>query len=129
MRKINFMDKYPVYTIELMKNEVSLKSVDEFLEYFKNKIEKHPVAEYIATFDQYAHTKNLSGEINSEILDIKNIVFCFGTTIPAPHMAAVRPRSLGITELEDRFSLDFLEVPREELNGIMESWIKELIIK
>jgi len=129
MKKENFMEKYPVYTIELMKDEIKLKSVDAILEYFEEKIKSHPVAKYIATFDQYSHTKSLSGEINDKILDVKNIIFCFGTTIPESKMAAVRPRSIGVCELKDKFSVEFLEVPREELNGVLESWIKELIHK
>ena len=123
------MDKYPIYTIELDKKEISQNSIEEILEYFKNKIESHPVATIISTFDNYTHTKNIGGEITDEILDVKNIIFCFGTTIPNTQITAVRPRSIGICELKDKFSINFLEVPREELNNLLQKWTKELLQK
>lgn len=75
MKKTIFMDKYPVYTLELSKSEVAQKSVSEIIAYFQAKIEAHPIAKFIAIFDHYEHTKSVDGEINPEILDAQNIIF------------------------------------------------------
>jgi len=129
MTKTIFMEKYPVYSLELNKNEVSVKSVREIIEYFQNKIESHPIAKFIAVFDHYTHTKSINGEINENLLDVQNIIFCFGTAIAQSTISAVRPRSIGVSELEDSFMIEFLEVPKEELNIVLESWSKGLLEK
>lgn len=126
MTKSTFMDKYPVYSYELLKSEITLPSINAIIEYFKGKIEQHPIAAYIATFDHYTHTKNLDGEIAPEIKDARNIVFCFGPAIPNTKVIAVRPRSIGIAELEDRYVIEFMEAPKEQIHDIMESWTKGL---
>ena len=126
MKKTIFMDKYPVYTLELDKSEVSQKSVNEIIEYFKEKIELHPIAKFIAVFDHYTHTKELDGEINPQIKDAMNIVFCFGPAIPNTKILAARPRSIGVAELEDKFVIEFIEAPKEQLHDLMESWAKGL---
>ena len=129
MKQTIFKDKYPVYTLELDKQEVAQKSVDEIIEYFKNKIEAHPIAKFIAIFDHYAHTSSLAeGKIADEIKDIKNIIFCFGKEIPNTKVAAVRPRSIAVCELEDKFVIEFLEAPNETLHKVMEQWSKDLKI-
>lgn len=129
MTKTIFMEKYPVYSLELNKNEVSVKSVREIIEYFQNKIESHPIAKFIAVFDHYTHTKSINGEINESLLDVQNIIFCFGTAIAQSTISAVRPRSIGVSELKDSFMIEFLEVPKEELNIVLESWSKGLLEK
>jgi len=129
MKKTIFMDKYPVYSVELKKDMVNANSVSEILEHFETKIKEHPIATMIAIFDHYSHTKKIDGEIMDGLFDAQNIVFCFGTAIPDTKMTAVRPRSIGICELEDKFMIEFMEVPKEELNAVLESWINELIIK
>lgn len=126
MKKTIFMDKYPVYTLELLKSEVAQKNVSEIIEYFKAKIEAHPIAKFIAIFDHYSHTKSLDGEINPEILDAQNIIFCFGPAIPNTKILAARPRSIGVCELEDKFVIEFLEAPKEQLHDLMENWAKSL---
>jgi len=129
MKKTIFMEKYPIYTLELKKTEIAQKSVAEIIEYFKKQIETHPIAKFIAIFDHYAHTQNIDGEINESILDVQNILFCFGTAIPDTKMVAVRPRSIGVCELENSFVIEFMEVPKEELNVVLENWSKELMLK
>jgi len=126
MKKTIFMDKYPVYSLELNKEEVEQQNVLEVIEYFKNKIDTHPIAQFIAIFDHYTHTSNIKGEINPEILDAQNIIFCFGPAIPNTKILAARPRSIGIAELEDKFVIEFLEAPKEQLHDLMETWSKEL---
>ena len=129
MKKSIFMDKYPVYSKELLKEEISLQNVDEILNYFQNKIKSHPVAEFISIFDHYSHTKNLNGEIMDDLADAKNIIFCFGTAIPVTTITAIRPRSISVCELKDKFVIEFMEVPKEELNTLIESWINGLLNK
>ncbi len=129
MKKTIFMDKYPVYTLELDKSEVAQQNVLQIIEYFQNKIEVHPIAKFIAVFDHYAHTKALNGDIDESILDAKNVVFCFGPAIPNTKILAARPRSIGIAELKDKFVIEFLEAPKEQLHDLMESWAKGLKIQ
>ena len=127
MKQTNFLDKYPVWTLELDKSEVKQKSVDEIVAYFKEKIEAHPVAKFIAEFDHYAHTSSLNGgEIAPQIKNVKNVIFCFGKKIPNTKVAAVRPRSIAICELEESWVIEFLEAPNEDLHKVMEKWAKEL---
>jgi len=125
MKQITVMEKYPVFTIEINKNETSYKSVGEIIEYFKGEIIEHPIAVYIAEFVHYTHTTNLEvGEINPEILDAKNIICCFGKKLPKPEVLSVRPRSIGVAELADKFVVSFLEAPNPDANKTMESWVK-----
>ncbi|MEA2018349.1 MAG: hypothetical protein U9N59_07865 [Campylobacterota bacterium] len=126
MKKEIFMDKYPVYSLELLKTEVKQKNVPEIIEYFKAKIENHPIAKFIAVFDHYSHTTSLDGPIMEGMKDAQNVIFCFGPAIPNTKILAARPRSIGISELEDRFVIDFIEAPKEQLHDLMESWAKDL---
>ncbi len=126
MKKTIFMDKYPVYSLELSKNEMSAKTTQEVVAYFKEKIESHPIATFITIFDHYTHTKKLGGEIMDGLIDAQNVVFCFGAAIPNTKMLAARPRSIGVCEFEDKFIIDFIEAPKEELHTVMESWAKAL---
>lgn len=81
---------------------------------------------YISTFDQFSQTKRVDGVIREDIKDAKNIIFCFGKEIPTPEVLAVRPRAIGVCELEDMFVVNFLEAPNEQANVIMEEMIKSL---
>ena len=80
MKQKVIMEKYPVNELTIAKSETTFTTVDEILVFLKGKIDTHPVAVYIATFDHYTHTKSLGekGEINPDILDAKNIICCFG---------------------------------------------------
>ncbi len=128
MTKTILMEKYPIFELEISKNETKYKSVDEIIEYFKSKIEAHPAVAYIATFDHYSHTKGLSdGSVAPEILDAKNIIFCFGKELPKPHVMSIRPRSIGVAEFKESFFIGFMEAPNPAANDAMESWAKGLI--
>ncbi len=127
MKKSIFMEKYPVYSLELLKSEITISNAKEVLEYFKEKIKNHPIAEFITVFDHYSHTKKLGGEIMDGLLDAKNIIFCFGQAIPNTKILAARPRSIGICEFEDKIVIDFMEPPREELQKVMQEWVKSLL--
>lgn len=126
MTKTIFMNKYPVYTLTLDKNEIKYTTVSQIVEYFKAKIEAHPIAKFIAIFDHFTHTKSLNGEIMEGLKDAQNVIFCFGPAIPNTKILAVRPRSIGICETEDAFIIEFIEAPKEELHSLMEKWSKEL---
>jgi len=126
MTKSILLDKYPIYSLELNKNEIKKKNVDEFVEYFVQMIEQHPIATNIAIFDHFKHTKNIGGEINEDILDAKNVVFCFGAAIPNSKILAVRPRSIGIVEFKDSFSIEFMEAPNPKLQETMIEWVMKL---
>ena len=127
MKKTVFMDKYPVFTLTLQKNEISYTNVAEIIAYFKAKIESHPVAKFIAIFDHYGHTKGLGGEIMEGLKEAQNIIFCFGPAIPNTKILAVRPRSIAVCELEDSFVIEFMEAPKEEMHALMETWAKALV--
>lgn len=120
------MDKYPIYSLELNKDEISQKSIQDIINYFLDKIEKHPIATNIAVFNHYEHTKKLNGPINDEIIDAQNVIFCFGAAIPNSKILAVRPRSIGIAEFKEKFSIEFLEAPNEKLHDVMEEWTVDL---
>jgi hypothetical protein len=121
-----FKEKYHIFEIEYEKNELVYKNTNEIISALKNKIDENEIIAYIATFDQYNHTLNIKGEINPKIKDAKNIVFCFGREIPTPEVLAVRPRSIGVVELENSFVVNFLEAPNEQANIAMENIIKSL---
>ncbi len=123
MHQIVFQEKYPVFYLEVEKQETTFQTVPEIINYFKDKIEAHDVARHIGIFDHYTHTQQLSqGEINPEILDAQCILFCFGIKLPSPRVMSVRPRSIGVCELADRFTIDFLEAPMPVANQAMETW-------
>ena len=82
----------------------------------------------IAVFDHYAHTSSIDGEINPDIKSAKNIIFCFGKAIPNTKILAARPRSIAIAELKDKFVIEFIEAPNEQMHQIMETWAKDLKI-
>jgi len=119
----NFKEKFPIYTTEVSKS----KTMDEIIDFYKAKIEAHPVATFITIFDHYAHTSSKDDAVIGEgIKDVKNVVFCFGKEIPNAKVPAVRPRSIAITELEDKFVIAFMEAPNEKLTTVMQEWTKEL---
>jgi len=127
MKQKIFKEKYHIFEIEYKKDEIKFNSVDEIIDNLKEKVQNHPVISYIAIFDQYAHTSSLEmGEINPNIKAAKNIVFCFGKELPTPEVLAVRPRSIGVCELEDSFVVNFLEAPNDAANETMESFVKSL---
>jgi len=127
MTKSIFMDKYPVFSLEIKKRETTYTNVDEIITYLKTLIQEHPIATYISTFDHYSHTCTLDeGEMLEGLKDAKNLIFCFGKQIPTTKMLAVRPRSLAVAELEESFMIDFLEVPNEQLLILVQKWVNSV---
>ncbi|MFK5936870.1 MAG: hypothetical protein QM497_00605 [Sulfurimonas sp.] len=130
MIKSNFMDKYPIHSLEIQKSETTYTSVNEIIEYLQSLILKHPVATFISVFDHYKHTSSLEGAtIHPEIKDAQNILFCFGKQLTDRKLLAVRPRSIGVSELENSFEISFLEVPNEQLNSTVQTWVKKIANK
>jgi hypothetical protein len=126
MEKTKFMDKYPVNTITINKSDITLDSIDDIIAVIKANIEVHPIAQYISIFDNYTHTANQNGEIMQGMIQAKIVIFCFGSAIPNNKILAVRPRSIGISEFDDKFVFDFMEAPKQELTDVMAKWINNL---
>ncbi len=123
MKQALFHEKYPIYVLELDKSETSCGNVDEIVDYYKRKIAEHPIAALIGVFDHYTHTASIpDSSISEEIRNAGNIVFCFGKDIVNPKALAIRPKSIGIAELDDRFVISFLEAPNPAANEAMETW-------
>ena len=129
MKKTIYMEKYPVYTLEIQKSETTYTNIPEILVHLKALVDAHKIAVYIATFDHFTHTTSLQGDIHPTIKDAQNLVFCFGPAIPSTKILAARPRSIGIAELENSFVIEFLEAPKEQLNDLMEDWAKSVANK
>ena len=131
MRQKIVMEKYPINEYIVSKSETTYSTVDEVIASLKEKIEAHPVAVYIATFDHYAHTKSLgeNGDVSADILDAKNIICCFGKQLPKPEILAIRPRAIGVAELEDSFFISFMDAPNPRAHDAMISWIKAIANK
>ncbi|TCP62983.1 hypothetical protein EV663_101246 [Rhodovulum bhavnagarense] len=129
MRQTLLMEKYPVFDLDLDKSETTCTSVDDILDRLKARIDAHPKVAYIATFDHYSHTKSIDGTIAEDIKDARNIVFCFGVALPNAHVLAVRPRSIGVADLGDRFHISFMEPPMEVATREMETWCRDLVDK
>jgi len=127
MKQSLLMDKYPIYTLEIQKDETTFSNVDEIIAYLEEKVAAHPIAVKIAIFDHYAHTTSLEDHtIDADIQAAKNFVFCFGKMLPKSAMLAVRPRSIGVCEFENHFEISFLEVPNEKLHEVTEGWAKSI---
>lgn len=127
MQYTHFMDKYPVHHINIPKSETSCTSVDDILVFFRSKIDTDPRACFISDFDHYAHTKSLEdGEVAAGIHAAKHIIFCFGIKLPNPLAMAARPRSIGVCEMDDCFSISFLEAPNPMMHQVMLGWVAEL---
>lgn len=120
------LGKYPIFTKEIAKSSIKFANVKEIISYFKKQIEANPMVAFIGIFDHYNHTKNIGGSIPAEMKDIHNIIFCFGPQVPNIDIVAVRPRSIGIVELEDRFVINFLEAPGAMPNQVMMQWVAGL---
>jgi len=127
MKKYNFQETYPVFVKEYSKNEMRTKTLDDICQYFYEKIEEHPVARHLHTFDHHAHTADIEGGIiNDTIIGAKNVLFCFGKNLMDPKLLSVRPRSIGICETESHFVISFLEAPNPAMTQAMVEWVNDL---
>ncbi len=128
MKQKIIMEKYPIFELEIPFNETDFKNINAIIEFLKIQIEAHPIATFIAIFDHYTHTKMIEGGVIDEgILDAKNIIFCFGKELKNPEVLAVRPRSIGVAKMQEKFIVTFLEAPNDVINETMEGWAKKLV--
>jgi hypothetical protein len=126
MKQTLLQEKYPVYVAEIGKQETACKNVNDVVAYLRDRIAENPKVQFIGVFDHYAHTKNIGGEINPDIKAAVDVIFCFGRMLPNPPVRAVRPRSIGVADLGDRFVVSFMEAPMKPANDAMEAWVKGL---
>ncbi len=126
MKQTLLQQKYPIFVAEIGKTETRCTSVDDVVAYFKDRIAATPKVRFIEVFDHFAHTAGIGGTIAPEIGAAVDVIFCFGFALPDPLVLAVRPRSIGIADLGDRFVISFLEAPMAPANEAMEEWVKGL---
>lgn len=126
MKQIQLQDKYPVFVAEIAKNETSCHNVGDVVTYLKDRIAENERVHYIGEFDHLAHTKKIGGEIAPDIQAAVDVIFCFGYALPNPQVLAVRPRSIGVADLGDRFAVSFMEAPMKPANDAMLSWVEGL---
>ena len=130
MKQVLLQEKFPIFKLEVAKIETQFTSAQQLVDHFKQLIDDHKVTRFIAEFDHYSHTKGLEGgEIAEDIIDARNVVFCFGTKLPKAEMLALRPRSIGIAETADGFVISFMEAPMALANDTMEAWVKGVVLK
>ena len=122
MKQTLLQEKYPIFVAEIGKNETTYRSVDELVAYYQARIAENPKVQFIGVFDHYAHTRKIEGPIVEGMTAAVDIIFCFGFAIPTPQMLAVRPRSIGIADMGDKFVISFLEAPMQPANQAMEGW-------
>lgn len=127
MKQKIFKEKYPIYELRFTKEEAKFNSVADMLDFLKQQIDEHAKATYIAKFDHFSHTKSINGEIGEGIEDAQNIILCFGMQLPSADPVAVRPRSIGVTDLGSEFVVNFMEAPNPIANETMEAWVKQLV--
>lgn len=126
MKQTLLQEKYPVFVAEIGKDETDCKNVDDVVAYLKAKIAEKEKVQFIGVFDHYAHTRNIGGEIAADIVGAVDVIFCFGFALPNPQVLAVRPRSIGVADLGDKFVISFMEAPMKPANEAMEAWVKGL---
>lgn len=122
MKQLHFQEKYPITVAEVAKTETTFASAAEIAAYFKDCIARTERVAYIADFDHLAHTRAIGGEVASNILAAINVLFCFGHALPNPQVMAVRPRSIGIADMGDRFVISFMDAPMKPANDAMQAW-------
>ncbi len=122
MKQLHFQEKYPITVVDVNKSETTFKTVADIAGYFRQCIDSTPRVQYIGTFDHYAHTKAIGGEIAADIQAAVNVMFCFGHALPNPQVLAVRPRSIGIADMGNRFVVTFMDAPMKPANDAMQAW-------
>ena len=90
MKQLHFQEKYPITVVDIAKSETRYDSVAAIADYFKDCIANTPRVSYIGTFDHYAHTQAIGGEIAPDIRAATNVLFCFGHALPNAQVLAVR---------------------------------------
>lgn len=122
MKQLHFQEKYPITVAEVAKTETTFASAAEIAAYFKDCIAHTERVTYIADFDHLTHTRAIGGEVAPNIQAAINVLFCFGHALPNPQVMAVRPRSIGIADMGDRFVISFMDAPMKPANDAMQAW-------
>lgn len=122
MKQQHFQEKYPITVLDIAKTETSHTSAASIADHFKTCIANTPRVSYIATFDHLSHTQAIGGDIAPGISAAINVLFCFGHALPNPQVLAVRPRSIGIADMGDRFVVSFMDAPMKAANDAMQAW-------
>lgn len=123
------LQEYPVFSLELEKNESRFPTIDEITAFIKEKVESHPMAAFVTVFDHLGHSRKIKeASIDRKLLAAKNVIFCFGLCLHDATAMATRPRSMGIVEYADRFVISFIEAPMPVVNSAMESWARALAV-
>ena len=122
MKQTLLQEKYPIFVAEIGKHETTYPSVEALVKYYQDRIAENPKVHFIGVFDHYAHTRRIGGDIVAGLTAAVDIIFCFGFAIPTPQMLAVRPRSIGIADMGDKFVISFMEAPMQPANQAMEAW-------
>lgn len=123
MQALQLQDKYPILTIDIAKDTCRYDSTAELVAYFRQCVEQDPNACFIAEFDHLAHTRCIKGEIAPAIQSATNVVFCFGISMPNPNVLAVRPRSIGVVDMGNHYTISFMEAPMPPANEAMKRWV------
>lgn len=126
MKQTLLQEKYPTFVAEIGKDETSCQTVDEVVARLKARIAENPKVQFIGVFDHYAHTRAIGGEIAADIRAAVDVIFCFGLALPNAQVLAVRPRSIGVADVGDKFVVSFMEAPMQPANQAMEAWVKGL---
>ncbi len=126
MKQTLLQEKYPIFVAEIGKDETDCQTVEAVAAYLQARIAEKEKVVFIGIFDHYAHTRGLGGEIAPGIVGALDVMFCFGFALPNPQVLAVRPRSIGVADLGDKFVISFLEAPMKPANEAMEAWVRGL---
>ena len=126
MKQTLLQEKYPVFVAEIGKGETRCRNVEDVAAILKARIAEEEKVQFIGLFDHYAHTQGIGGEINPDIKGALDVIFCFGFALPNPQVLAVRPRSIGVVDMGDKFVVSFMEAPMKPANEAMEAWVKGL---
>lgn len=119
---------FSIYSLDFDKKETSFGSAQEIVNRLKILIDDNKVSRFIGEFDHYSHTKGLDGGVMDEdIIDARNILFCFGKTLSKASLLAVRPRSIGVAEKVNGFTVSFVKMPMALADETIEKWIKSLL--
>ncbi len=122
MKQLHFQEKYPITVAEIAKTETTCQSAQDVAQHYRDRIAQTERVSYIGQFDHLAHTRAIGGEVAPDIQAALNVLFCFGHALPNPQVMAVRPRSIGIADLGDRFVISFMDAPMKPANDAMQAW-------
>ena len=68
MKQLHFQQKYPITVVDIAKTETPFGSVQAIADWLRERIIQTPRVQYIGTFDHFAHTRAIGGEIAPEML-------------------------------------------------------------